>query len=291
MIQSMTGFGRSQLSVDGLSLNIELSSVNRRNLELSVNLPRDWQGLERELQAAMRSRLERGKVHLLLNAAPEAAAGGFQWDMDGFTSSCERLKEAGAQHGLEWPPDWEAFVKIAALNKVELSLPDWETIRPLLLKCLDAALDQLVEMRGKEGTALEADLLERVQCVEAHLDAIRGLTEGNSARYGELLQQRLRTAGLEVELSDERVLKEISLFADRCDTSEELTRLESHFEQFKEALAAGSPIGRKLEFIIQEINRELNTTGSKANHTEVSRHVIDAKNEVERMREQVMNIE
>jgi len=153
------------------------------------------------------------------------------------------------------------------------------------------ALGQLVAMRQAEGKALKEDLEQRLENIGVALQAIRSGMGDTVPRYRELLLQRLSQASLEIDLSDERVLKEIALFADKCDISEETTRLDSHLVQFRECLQEGSPVGRKLEFILQEVNREFNTIGSKANNIEISRHVIEAKNEIERIREQIQNIE
>lgn len=291
MIESMTGFGRSQATFHGLDLSVEMLAVNRRNLELSVSLPRDWQPLERDIQNILRDRIQRGKVSVYVQAGASAAESGFHWDANGLESSLRRLGEVAYRHGIGWPPNAETLVRLAALNKVDSLLPGPELVREGLLGQVEAALAGLLAMRATEGAALAGDLLERLGCMEAALAEIRKLSAGIVPRYREQLLQRLGQAGLELDLSDDRVLREIALFADKCDTSEEQTRLESHFSQFRECLAAGSPVGRKLEFIVQEINREFNTIGSKANNIELSRHVIEAKNEIERVREQIQNIE
>lgn len=291
MMLSMTGFGRSQANLSGLDVSIEISSVNRRNLEVSVSLPREWQPLERDISNLLRERLQRGKVHLVIQTAAPGAATGFFWDEQGLESSLERLGKAAARHGIEWPPGADALIRLAALNKVDTVLPDAAAIAAGLLGQVGLAAEQLLEMRRAEGASLEADLRQRAELLSGMLVDIRGLSAGTPARYRDVLLQRLAQAGLELELSDERVLKELSIYADRADISEELTRLESHLVQFRECLDAGSPVGRKLEFILQEVNREFNTIGSKANNIDVSRLVIEAKNEIERIREQIQNIE
>jgi len=291
VICSMTGFGRSQSDLHGLNLSVEISSVNRRNLEPTVSLPREWAALEKDIQAVLREALNRGKVHVNIQAVPSAAEAGFHWDQAGLESSLRRLARVAGEHGIDWHPDPGALVRIAALNKVDAVLPDPEEAREAFMGCFRKALDQLVEMRQVEGSALREDLEQRVEFLGSALEAIRSAVSDTVPRYRELLLQRLSQANLEIDLSDERVLKEIALFADKCDVSEETTRLDSHLAQFRECLQAGSPVGRKLEFILQEVNREFNTIGSKANNIEVSRQVIDSKNEIERIREQVQNIE
>ncbi|HKJ89553.1 MAG TPA: YicC/YloC family endoribonuclease [Oceanipulchritudo sp.] len=291
MISSMTGFGRSQWTGEGLDLSVEINSVNRRNLEISISLPREWQFLERTIHGLLRNRFCRGKLHVTVQATPHGAEGGFHWDAEGLESSLHRLEAVAQQHGIAWPPDAEALVRIAALNKVDLLLPESGQIAGSLEAVVGEAASDLARMRASEGKALEEDLEQRLSLLVEALESIRSLSVKTVPRYRELLLNRLQGAELDLDLSDERVLKEIALFADKCDTSEECTRLESHFEQFRDCLGGGSPVGRKLEFILQEINREFNTVGSKANQIEISRIVIEAKNELERIREQIQNVE
>lgn len=291
MIYSMTGFGRAQTTVDGMDLSVEISSVNRRNLEISVSAPRDWQSLERDIQAVAREKLNRGKLHIYIQAAPAAGESGFHWDAEGLESSLKRLGAVAKSKGINWPPDANALVRIAALNKVEMVLPGTETIAPTLLELVQTAIEQLVSMRQAEGSALKEDLEARNGALATALAEIREKSSGTVDRFREILIQRLNQSGLEFDLSDERVLKEVAIYADKCDISEEQTRLESHLQQFSECLESGSPVGRKLEFILQEVNREFNTIGSKAGNVDVSRYVIEAKNEIERIREQIQNIE
>ena len=291
MIYSMTGFGRSQTSHEGVDLSVEINSVNRRNLEISVSLPREWQSLEREVQSILRDRFSRGKLHVTIQAVPAADEGGFYWDEAGMESSLKRLARLADRLGSPWPPDTDSLVRLAALNRVEAMLPGCEQISGILAGQVEKAAEGLRAMRETEGTALQADMLERIGILARALEQIRALSSKTVPDYRAMLFQRLSQTGLDIDLNDERVLKEIALFADKCDTTEEQTRLESHFEQFRECLDGGSPVGRKLEFIVQELNREFNTIGSKANNVEISRLVIEGKNEIERIREQIQNIE
>lgn len=291
MICSMTGFGRSQGSFEEVDLSIEISSVNRRNLEISVSVPREWQSLERDMQQVIRERFGRGKFHVVLQALPCASESGFQWDQVGLDSTLERLGRVAARYDIPWPPDADALVRLAALHKVEVLLPEAGEVRAPLERLLEEACNGLLAMRVAEGERMREDLDERLAALRSELVAIQQKSTETVSKYRELLFQRLSNADLDLDLEDDRVLKEIAIFADRCDTAEEQTRLASHFDQVEDCLRNGSPVGRKLEFILQEINREFNTIGSKANNIEVNRHVIEAKNEVERIREQIQNIE
>lgn len=291
MIYSMTGFGRAQREQDGAQLTIEVQSVNRRNLEVFINLPREWQGLERDLQALVRERVQRGKVYVTVQASLKEESDGFVWDEEALRASVARLARFAWEQGMEWKMSSDALVRLAALHKVDQWLPEGGEIRSIVEEGLREALDGLMAMRGTEGSSLAGDLRERVGQLENLLEAIGRESAGTAEHYRDQLLQRLQQSGLDIDLADERVLKEVALFADKCDISEELTRVRSHLEQFAECLEAGSPIGRKLEFIIQELNREFNTIGSKVSNVEASRHVIDGKNELERIREQIQNIE
>ena len=287
----MTGFGRCQTAYDGIDLSVEISSVNRRTLEMSISMPREWQSLEREIQDFLRSKLNRGKLHIQVMAVPAKSEAGFYWDETGLQSSLARLAQCAADNGIEWSPSSDALIRIAALNKVEMVLPDAESVKAVIMEAVSQASGKLIGMRSMEGESLKADLQERLEFIINCLAEITSKAAGTVDRYGEMLLQRLNQSGLDFQLSDERVLKEIAIFADKCDVSEEVTRLNSHMEQFGDCLQTGSPIGRKLEFLLQEVNREFNTIGSKANNIEVSRLVIEAKNEIERIREQIQNIE
>lgn len=291
MIYSMTGFGRAQREEDGAQVNIEVQSVNRRNLEIYINLPREWQEMERVLQRLVRERVQRGKVYVTVHVNLGEAEGGFVWDDKALRASVERLAGFAREQGIAWELDSDSLVRLAALHKVDRVMPEAENMQPVVEDALGEALGGLVAMRQAEGSSLGVDLGERVRVVQELLEAIGRDGAGAVEQYGELLLQRLRQSGLALDLTDERVLKEVALYADKCDISEELTRVGSHVEQMRECLEAGSPVGRKLEFIIQELNREFNTIGSKVNNVDASRHVIEAKNELERIREQIQNIE
>ncbi len=292
-MKSMTGFGRGETTAADLTLAVELNAVNRRNLETSFSLPREWQSLERDIAEVVRGGVGRGKVHATVRADRASGAGAFSWDRTGVEAFLDKAGALAEARGIVWPPDGAGLAAIIALHRTDSDLPAAEDIRTAVAEATGAALAQLNEMRAREGAHLAADLACRLGRLRSLLADIRANMAGSVARYRELLLQRLKAAGLDLDLDDERVLKEIALFADRCDTTEEVTRLDSHLAQFAETLkaAADNAVGRKLEFILQEINREFNTIGAKANNVDVSRFVIEAKNEIERIREQVQNVE
>jgi uncharacterized protein (TIGR00255 family) len=228
-------------------------------------------------------------VNIELTGRPGAAE--FEWDDEAITEILDRLADLAAKRGLTFTPTPELLWQVANAQRTQAELPDTDTAKPMVLETLDAALRAFAAMRAKEGEALLVDFLARTETLRRHAEAISARASQVAPAYREQLLKRLREAGLELNLEDERVLKEIALFADRCDISEEITRFRSHLDQFVTLLKSNGEIGRKADFILQEIGREVNTTGAKANDLAIAKHVIELKNELERIREQIANVE
>lgn len=291
-MNSMTGFGRGQTCPDGLDISVEISTVNRKNLDISVSLPKDWQELERPLAARARELLYRGKVAIAVRINAFNQEHELNWDDDAVEHSLKKLGDLSYRHSGGFKIHPLLLWNVAHYHRKIPELPAAEQIQPIVATAFEAAMAEVRAMREEEGRALAEDLAARVATLRDLVGKIEEHARDSVPRYRELLLQRLKQAGLEIDLEDDRVLKEIALFADRCDISEELTRLASHLGQFSQTMESTEPlIGRKLEFILQEIHRECNTIGSKANNIEVSRNVIDCKAEIERIREQVQNVE
>ncbi len=287
----MTGFGRASAQDERLEITVEIFSVNRRNLELSISLPKEWQGMERELNEVLRQSAERGKVSVNIQAKQHDAGEGLNWDDSVIETTVERLRKTAERIGIPFQADAELLLRLISSMGSGRELPGSKDSLALVKSALGSALEAFVAMREAEGLALAEDLRARIGKLLAALGTIRTLSADSVPRYRELLLQRLQKADIPIDPDDERFLKEIAFFADRCDITEEITRLESHFDQFLGIIGEAGSIGRKLDFLCQEINRELNTIGSKANNLEVTRLVIEGKNELERIREQVQNIE
>jgi len=192
---------------------------------------------------------------------------------------------------VEFKPTAELLWEIASAQRRATTFPTAEVAQPVVSRTLGDALREFAAMRAREGEALLVDFIRRGEVLHRYVETIAARAPQVPANYREQLMKRLREAGLELDLDDERVLREIALFADRCDVSEEITRLRSHFEQFTALMKSEGEIGRKAEFILQEIGREVNTIGSKANDVTIARAVIELKNELERVREQMANVE
>lgn len=297
-MNSMTGFGSGQAEGQGLRLNLELASVNRRGLETGFSSPKEWQTFERLIFDAIRKRFQRGKIQATLTVETSPSSNALQWDNAALNASLDQLQSFAQARGITFIVDPETLLKLALLHKTSGEVTQLSDAQPLFESALATAITSLAAMRATEGQALAADLASRLQRLSELLDGIRQDSAGTVQHYREVLFERLQNAGLELDLNDERVLREIALFADRCDISEEITRLDSHLQQFSQLIAdsqqggaTAEAIGRKLEFLLQEIHREFNTIGSKANNIAISKHVLEAKNELERLREQAANVE
>ncbi len=290
-MQSMTGFGRGEARDEHLEISVEVSSVNRKSLEVMCSLPREWQSLERDLTDMVRASALRGKVSVYVNATKVGQGGALDWDDEQLAATVKRLRAFARAHELSEEISAEALVRIIMSLDSGSGLPEADAAKALVESALKGALEGFTAMRAEEGAALAQDFSQRIGLLAGHVEQMRQQAGGTVPKYREILFQRLQKAGLELDLDDERVLKEIALFADRSDVTEELTRLASHLEQFTATMREDGAIGRKMDFLCQEINREINTVGSKANHLELTRLVLECKNELERIREQAQNVE
>jgi len=290
-MKSMTGYGRATAALEKATLTIEVSSVNRKTLDLTVSIPEAWDALEAAVGEAVRRYAVRGKVHVRIEVTGDSSEGPVQFDEEAAAQTFSKLRAFAEQRGIQFTPTAELIWQIANSQRREAKLPETEAAQTIVLPALETALKTFAQMRTREGEALLTDFLARIAILQTHIEGITTRAPEVTGSYREQLLQRLRQAGLEIDISDERVLKEIALFADRCDIAEELTRLRSHLEQFTTLLKSSAEIGRKAEFILQEIGREIHTIGSKANDLTISRHVIELKNELERIREQIANVE
>jgi uncharacterized protein (TIGR00255 family) len=290
-MKSMTGYGRATSSIAGYTLTVQVSAVNRKTLDLAVKLPDEWESLEPLVGEQVRKVAARGRVSVVIELTGSRGASEIVWDETEVGAALDRLESLAEARGVRFEPTPELLWSIANSQRKVAELPAAEAATAAVLATLGEALRGFAAMRAREGEALLVDFLARLEILRRQVDAIAARAPAVPAAYREQFLQRLRQAELELDLNDERVLKEIALFADRCDVTEELTRLRSHFEQFAALLRSEAEIGRKSEFILQEIGREVNTIGSKANDLTISRAVIELKNELERVREQIANVE
>jgi uncharacterized protein (TIGR00255 family) len=286
----MTGYGRATAALGNQTVTVQVNSVNRRGLDLTMKLPDDWEAFEPAVGEAVRKQVQRGKVHVSVEVAGQGVAAA-DWDPAALDASLDQLTKFAKSKHISFEVTGELLWQMASSQRGGAKLPADDETSALLLRTLGQALRGLVAMRAKEGEALLIDFLGRLEKLHTAVEAIAHRAPQVSGVYKDQLMQRLRQAGLELDVSDERVLKEVALFADRIDITEEITRLRHHLAQLKELLRSDGEIGRKSEFVLQEIGREIHTIGSKANDLAISQKVIEFKNELERIREQIANVE
>lgn len=293
-MKSMTGYGRGETVRGGYKITVEIGSVNRKSGEVAVSLPRELDALESQVRDEVLRRVARGRLNVRVALQ----------STDGFKPVQVRVNQelARTYHRefdklnkslkLNTPVSLDTILKAPGVLESNTEEQDAEKFWPLLKSALKKAMEGLVEMRATEGAHLGKDLQTRVKNIRAGVKRITKLAPRVPKRYREQLLNRLRNAGIEnFDPSDERVLKEIVIFTDRTDITEELTRLESHFQQYTDCIKSNDPVGRKLDFLCQEMNREVNTIGSKAQDADISKEVVGAKTELEKFREQVQNVE
>jgi uncharacterized protein (TIGR00255 family) len=290
-MKSMTGYGRAASALSGGTLTVQVSSVNRRSLDLSIKMPPDWESLEAEIGEAVRRVAARGKVHVDIEFTSSRGRDDPAWNDAAIGAALDRLADLADTRQIHFEPTAELLWQIASSQRGPAETLSADDVRAGLMATLGEALREFTDMRSGEGQALLTDFNERLVLYRAHLDAVAARAPEVAPTYRAQLLKRLRDAGLELNVEDERVLREIALFADRCDISEEITRLRSHIGQFSALLRSDEEIGRKADFILQEMGREANTIGSKANDLSISKSVIELKNELERIREQMANVE
>lgn len=290
-MRSMTGYGRGEAADDTAKFTVEINAVNRKQSEIVMNLPRDLAALETRVRDTINSRISRGRINLALHAQNANGAGKLALDTQLARSYHDAMRRL--QKALSAPGEITIGMVLQApgVMRTPEQIVDAENAWPTIRQALERALNELIKMRDREGKHLAKDLIHRLKKMRGSIKEIRALHPGVTKRYRDALRERLDSAGLDLALNDERLLKEVAVFADRSDISEELTRLESHLKEFAHHLRKNEPVGRTLEFITQEIARELNTLGAKANDAQISQHVVACKAELEKIREQVQNLE
>jgi uncharacterized protein (TIGR00255 family) len=290
----MTGHGRGECSQDGFKITVELSSVNRKQAEIACTLPRELDLLEGQLRDIINRAVARGRItaRVTIHAARGRDSARMHLDTDLARAYAKELCALARQLKLKDDVTLDQLVRAPGVFQTDEELAGEEDFWPAVEPALRKALAALIRMRAREGAHLAKDLAHRVSVMRQAVERIKGQAPQVAQRYRTALLERVRAAGLEtLTAEDERVVKEVVLFADRSDISEELTRLQSHFQQFDELSKSKEPIGRTLDFLAQEINREVNTIGSKANDAAISREVVTLKAELEKFREQAMNVE
>ena len=292
MIRSMTGYGSAKGEAVGLSLSVELKSVNNRYLDVSVKLPRTLMFAEEPVRAAVARHISRGKVDVFISA-DASASDSFEVRINdallrGYIAA---LDEARDRFGLVDDRSLMNLCRLPDVLSTERRELDADELTSGLLDILERALDGYDAMREREGEKLRDDVLSRL----AEIERLTGIVEERAPQtvqeYRARLEQKLRETLEGIQADDARILTECAIFADRIAVDEETVRLRSHISQLRSMASGESPIGRKMDFLIQELNRESNTIGSKCQNAEIARVVVDLKAEIEKIREQIQNVE
>lgn len=289
----MTGYGRGECAQAGFKITVEVSSVNRKQSEIAVNLPRELEVLEAQVRDSVNERVARGRVTVRVAVhAAEAATGKLKIDAALAKAHTKELKKLAKSLEIPDAVSLDLLLRIPGVLQSSDGELDSDQLWPAVQKALVGALNTLVSMREKEGKHLAKDLQQRITLMRDAVTRVQKQAPQVAERYRQQLVERIKAAGIEVPgLEDERLIKEVFYFADRIDITEELTRLQSHFKQFDDNVKKTESVGRTLDFLAQEMNREINTLGAKANDSIISREVVTLKSELERFREQVQNVE
>ncbi len=292
MIKSMTGFGRVQDTVDGMNVTVELRSVNHRYFEFTAKVPRTYGFLEEKLKTFTNSLVSRGKVECYVAVEQleesETTVSVNASLAKGYVDALRQLSEMF---------DLSADISAAALSRypdvlvLQKTAADEERIWNAVRSVAEKAVRRFIEMRETEGAKLKADILSRADTILEHVAFVETRSPQTVKEYNEKLKQRMEELLGNTQIDEQRLLTEAAIFADKIAVDEETVRLRSHISQLRTFMEADEPIGRKLDFLVQEINREANTIGSKAQDVEIAKRVIAVKAEVEKIREQVQNIE
>jgi uncharacterized protein (TIGR00255 family) len=293
-MKSMTGYGRGDCSKDGFKVTVELSSVNRKQAEISLNLPRQMELLEAQIRDVINRHIARGRlmVRVSLHAGAGKASARMHLNVPLAKAYARELSRLSKQLKLPGPVTLDQVSRAPGVVQTDEDLAVEEDFWPAVEKALNQALTQMVKMREREGEHLAQDLAKRVEVMRKAAAQVAAQAPTVAEHYRQQLIDRIKSAGLEAPgVEDERLRKEVVYFADRSDISEELTRLQSHFQQFEDGQKSKEPVGRMLDFLAQEMNREINTIGSKANDSLISREVVTLKAELEKFREQAQNVE
>ena len=291
-MRSMTGFGRGEATANGWKVDVELSGVNRKQADVSVNLPATLMELEAEARGLLTRSVSRGRIGAKVNLShTETGDNRLLFDEDLARQYVDAAKRLSAETGIDTRITAADLFRAPGIFKIDELGASPDDVREALMSALEGALSQLVRMQIDEGTHLRNDLAARLDSIVREVEEITTLAPLVPIGHRQNLMKRLSESGLELDLGDERLLREIAIFAERCDVTEELTRLASHINLFRTYLASDEPMGRNLDFLCQELNRELNTIGSKANDAGIARCVVHSKTELEKIREQVQNVQ
>lgn len=291
MLISMTGFGQGEATNADSTVTVEVRSVNHRFLDLAFKLPRSLQNREPDIKEIVRSKFARGRVSITIAVESAVSGRGVTINEAVLEQYLAQLRAFAKRHDLDDHVSLDALVGLPEVVTSKETEPGEDELWPLVEKSLNTALDRCNRMRVDEGKALEKDLVDRMRVIDRTAGAIEKLAPAVAKRQVEVLRKRVAQLAGDVAVPEDRIAAEIVMLADRTDITEEITRLHSHLRQFSNALKDGGEISKKLTYLLQEMHREASTMGSKASDTEIIQHVVVLKEETEKLREQVQNLE
>ncbi len=292
MIRSMTGFGRATAQTDGYFITVELKSVNHRYFDFNCRLPRQYGFAEEKLKAYINSRVSRGKIDCFLGVeALDTEDADVLVNHTLASAYVKALKELSQTYSLKDDFGTSAVSRFPDVFVLRKADEDEEKLWSLIQPVAEQAVDKFISMREAEGEKMRCDILSHAQAIIDNVFFIEERSPQTVKEYNDKLVTRVHELIGDVSLDESRIIQEVALFADKVAVAEETVRLRSHISQLRNFLNGEEPIGRKMDFLVQEINREANTIGSKACDVEIARRVVDIKAEIEKIREQIQNIE
>ena len=292
MVRSMTGFGRAKYSENGLNITVEFKSVNHRYFEFTSRLPKGYMFLDEKLKSFCQQNISRGKVEaaVIIEDNSEGAAS-VELNTAYAGAYLAAVKDMSRRYGIKNDVKMSSLVANPELFTVKKQTLSEETVTAAVLKTAEEAMQSFISMREAEGKRLKNDVKSRTDFILEKVAFVDERSPETVKAYREKLEQKIKELIGDVQVDEQRILTETAIFADKVVVAEETVRLKSHIKQFCSLLDSDEPIGRKLDFIVQEMNREANTIGSKAQDIEIAHTVVDIKSEIEKIREQIQNIE
>ena len=292
MIKSMTGFGAGDAETADFKVHIEVKAVNQRFMETNYHMPYSMNMFENQLTKKIKEYASRGKLDINIRFQDlRDKAITVKVDKGLVAAYGQALQEISSQLELSAPVTAAQIASYPDVLKLNEENADLEAAQPVLMQAMEQALESFVAMREAEGQNIQRDLLARIGTLENFVGELEKLAPEIVAAYRQRLENLLREYLAKEDIEESRIIQEVALFTDKVNYTEETVRLRSHFDQFRQIITAGEPVGRKLDFLIQEMNREINTVASKANSAGAAQFVVDVKSEIEKIREQIQNIE
>ncbi len=292
MIKSMTGFGREQGIIDGYEILVEIRSVNHRYFEFNSRIPRGFSYLDEKLKSFIGEKVSRGKVEATVTISKtEGAEAEIEVVKDIASGYVNALRKANETLCLKDDLSLSNITRFPDVFKIQKIQDDEEVVWNAVRQMCSVALDKFIDMREVEGRKMYEDISSRLDFIEERTDEIEKILPQISENYKNRLYSKIKETLGDRDIDEQRVLTEVAIFSDKIAVDEETVRLHSHISQFRELIDCCEPVGRKLDFLVQELNREANTIGSKAQDLSVTKTVVDLKSEIEKIREQIQNIE